>query len=136
MSTNRFVLAALAGGIALFVSGFLIFGIAAADFYMANQGTAVGAMKETPDMLYLFVGQLGFGVFLTVLLAKWARVSGAANGFKLGALAGLLIGFSIDLTMYGVSNVMNLTASLVDPILVMIQMAIGGAVIGWVLGRR
>jgi hypothetical protein len=136
MSTNRFVMATLAGGITVFVMGYLIYGLATASFFAANQGSAIGVMKETPDFLYLGLGQLVFGALLAVVIGKWARVSGAGAGLQIGAVLGLLFGFGIDLTLYGVDNISTLTATLVDPFLVAIQMACGGAVVGAVLGRR
>jgi hypothetical protein len=47
---------------------------------------------------------------------------------------GLVVGLGVDLTMFGVTNTANITATLVDPILWMIQMGIGGAVVGAVIG--
>jgi len=136
MSTNRFVMATLAGGVTIFVMGFLIYGLATASFFEANQGTATGVLKETPDFLYLGLGQLVFGTLLTVVIGKWAGASGAGSGLQIGATLGLLMGFAIDLTMHGVTNTANLTATLVDPFLVAVQMGCGGAAVGAVLGRR
>jgi hypothetical protein len=135
MGSNRFVLAALAGGVVVFIVGGLLYGVVLASFFEANQGSA-GAMKETPDFLYLGLGQLLMGLFLTVVIDKWARVGGLANGFKIGAIAGLLLGFGIDLTLYGVSNMANLTATLLDPFVFAAQMACAGAAIGAVLGEK
>jgi hypothetical protein len=134
MSTGRFVAASAAGGVAVFVMGFLIYGLATASFFEANQGSAVGVMRETPDFVHLFLGQLAFGTFLTIAIGKWARVAGAAAGLQIGAIVGLVVGLGVDLTMFGVTNTANITATLVDPILWMIQMGIGGAVVGAVIG--
>lgn len=91
-------------------------------------------MRDEPDMVHLFLGQLAYGVFLTVAIGKWARVGGVGPGLQVGAVVGLLLGLAVDLTMFGVTNISNITATLVDPILLMIQMAVGGAVVGAVLG--
>lgn len=135
MSTKKFVLATLAGGITVFVVGAAIYGFLAAGFFEANQGSAIGAMKETPDFVYLFLGQLVFGALLTVIIGKWAGQAGAGAGFRIGAVTGLLVGLGIDLTMFGVTNLSNLTATLVDPILVLVQLGVGGAVVGLVLDK-
>jgi hypothetical protein len=92
-------------------------------------------MRETPDYVHLFLGQLMFGVLLAVIIGKWAGASGAAAGLRIGAIAGLLFGFAIDLTMFGVTNLSNITATLVDPFITMIQLGVGGAVVGALLGR-
>jgi len=136
MGSNRFIPAALAGGVVIFLVGWLLYGLLLVSFFEANQGSAVGAMRETPDFMHLGLGQLVFGVFLTVVIDKWARVGGLANGLKIGAIAGLLMGFGFSLTMFAVSNMSNITAALVDPLVFALQMACGGAVIGVVLGER
>ena len=48
----------------------------------------------------------------------------------MGALAGLLIFLGIDLTLYATTNVQNLAASLVDPILAAVLFGVTGAAIG------
>ncbi len=136
MATNRFVLAALAGGVTVFVMGFLLYGLATASFFEANQGTAIGVMREAPDMLFLFLGQLVFGVLLTVVISKWTGVGGVGPGVQVGATLGFLMGLGFDLTMYGVTNMSNLTATLADPLVLAVQMACGGAVVGTVLGQK
>lgn len=136
MPTSRFVMASVAGGITVFVMGYLIYGLATVSFFEANQGSAVGVMRETPDFVHLFLGQLGFGTLLAIAIGKWARVGGVSQGLQVGAVLGLMVGLSIDLTMFGVTNISNLTATLVDPILAMIQMGVGGAVVGAVIGEK
>jgi hypothetical protein len=135
MSTKGFVLATVAGGVVLFLVGGLIYAVLAADFFEANQGSAVGVMRESPDYVHLFLGQLMYGALLTVVIGKWAGQSGAAAGFRLGAVFGALLGFAMDLTMFGVTNLSNIVATLVDPFFVMFQMALGGAVVGLVLQK-
>jgi hypothetical protein len=135
MSTKRFTLATIAGGIVLFLAGGLIYGVLTVDFFEANQGSAVGVMRDAPDYLHLFLGQLVFGALLTVIIGKWAGQTGAVAGLRLGAVAGLLFGFGIDLTLFGVMNIANITATLVDPFFFALQMALGGAAVGLVLDK-
>jgi hypothetical protein len=135
MSTKAFGLATLAGGITLFLLGGLIYGVLTVDFFAANEGSAIGVMRETPDLFHLFLGQLVLGALLTMIIGKWAGVRGAAVGLRLGGVTGLLMGLGIDLTMFGVTNTMTITAALVDPLFIGIQMAAGGAVVGLVLEK-
>jgi hypothetical protein len=83
--------------------------------------------------VHLFLGQLVFGALLAVIIGKWAGVAGAGAGLRIGAIIGLLFGFAIDLTMFGVTNISNITATLVDPFVTMVQLGLGGAVVGAVL---
>ncbi len=68
------------------------------------------------------------------MIMGWRGDSSAGAGFKTGALVGLVLGLSLNFTFYGTANIANLTATLVDPIIVVIQTGITGAVIGTVLG--
>ena len=54
---------------------------------------------------------------------------------KAGAAVGFLVTLGFDLSMYSMANLANMTATLVDPLVALVHVAIGGAVIGWVLGR-
>ena len=64
----------------------------------------------------------------------WRGDSSAGAGLKTGAIVGLTVALGIDFTLYGVMNLSNLAATLVDPIVFMIQLGVAGAVIGKVLG--
>jgi hypothetical protein len=44
------------------------------------------------------------------------------------------LGFGLN--MYGTTNISNLTATLVDPIVMTVMMGASGGAIGWVLGRE
>ena len=131
MPSKQFTMATLAGGVALLVTGYLIYGMLLMDFFTAN--AAPGVYKEVPIWWALIAGQVIFAGFLTMILG-WRGESSAGAGFKTGALVGLIVGASLNLTMFGTANISTLTATLVDPIVGIIQVGITGAVIGAVLG--
>jgi hypothetical protein len=134
---GRIVLATLAGAVTSFLLGFLIYGMALADFFAANVGSATGVIKDPPDLLYIGLGQIPLALLLTLAIDRWGGDSRSmVGGAKVGALFGLLIALGFDLTMYGATNVSNLTATLVDPIVSCGLVAFTGAAIGMVLGRR
>ncbi len=135
MTTQRCVQGTVAGGVTLFVLGGVIYGIVFAGFFTANSGSATGVEREAFRFWALGLGQLVTGGLLTLLLG-WKGVSTLGEGLKAGAIVGLLFGLGIDLTLYGVTNIFNMTATLVDPILSMLLFACAGAVIGVVLGRE
>jgi uncharacterized membrane protein len=55
---------------------------------------------------------------------------------KTAAVVGLLMAVSVDFTMLATAEILNLTASVVDPLVTTVQSAVTGAVIGWWLGRE
>ncbi len=134
MSGKQFASATVAGAVTFYVLGFLMWGLALTGFFEANTGSAIGVMKDPPDLLMLGIGQLALGALLTLIFGKWATISTAISGMKAGAMIGFLVGLGIDLTLYGTTNSLNLTATLVDTLLVTVQWGVAGAVVGAVLG--
>ena len=130
---KKVLIATVAGGFVYFMLGGLIYGIILSGFYEANQGSAIGVMRELPIMWALVVSQLGLAAFVTWVFLH-AGVATAMDGLKTGAIFGLLFGFAISLDLSSVTNWSNLTVSLVEPFVTGVRIALGGAVIGWVLG--
>ena len=134
MTTQRCVLGTLAGGVTLFVLGYVTYGITFAGFFAANSGSATGVEREALALWAIALGQLAWGGMLTLVIG-WARISTAGEGIKVGAIVGLLSALGIDLTLYGATNIQNLTATLVDPILTMVLNGCAGFVIALVVGK-
>lgn len=135
MTPQRIVLGTVVGGLVLFFLGYLTYGIIFAGFFEANAGSASGVTREPFNFVVLAIGQLAWGAVLTFILG-WSHVSRVAEGVKVGALAGLLFFLGIDLTLYATTNISNLMASLVDPILAAVLFAVSGAAIVSVLRTR
>lgn len=134
MDTKRFLVGTIVGGIVLYGVGYLIFSLAFADFYAANTGTASGADRAAELTWAVVLGSLGYAAL--ICYAMGARpASGLAAGFKIGAIVGFLMWFSVDFTLYGILNVSNLTRTIVDPLLEFVHGGIGGAAIGLVVSR-
>ncbi len=138
MDTKKRILATLAGFVVFFLLGWLLYGMLLVDFFNANQGTATGVMRAETEMVWwaLIVGNLMQAYLLVYIFGNWANITSFGGGFKAGLIIGLIIGYGVDLTMYGTTNIMNLTASLVDPVVIAVMMGISGGVIGTVLGKK
>ena len=65
MDAKKFALGTVAGGVTYFLLGWLIYGVVLVKFMDANMGSATGVMKETPDFLWLIIGNLAWGALLT-----------------------------------------------------------------------
>ncbi|MEM7482886.1 MAG: hypothetical protein AAF481_17060 [Acidobacteriota bacterium] len=130
--SQRTVLAAVVGGIVLFVLGYLIYGIALADFF---DGQGVGAVDE-PILWAIFVGNLVMAILITYIFAQWASISTFGGGFKGGAIIGGLIALSIGLVMHGVSGEMTLVGVVAEVIVSIVRVGLAGGVIGMLLGRK
>ncbi len=134
MDTKKFALATIAGGITLFVLGYVFYEVLLAGFFEANAGTATGVMKETPVFWAVLLGELGAAALITLALG-WAGASGAGDGFKIAAKVGFLVAFSINFIIFGVMNISSLPAVIVDLPVAAIRWGVAGAVIG-MLGSK
>lgn len=128
MFSKQNLLATLAGFLTMFVLGYLIWGIATVDFYADH--TLNNVMKETPDFLFVALGNLIGAFALSSLYGKWARgVHSAKEGFQFGVWIGIFVGFGMGLLQYGIAELMDMTGYLAEAILDIIFYGIIGAVI-------
>lgn len=138
MDAKKRMLATLAGFVVFFLLGWLLYGFLLMDFYATNSGSATGIMREESEMVWwaLILGNLFQAYLLVYIFGKWANITTFGGGFSAGLIIGLILGFAVNLSWYGTMNITNLTATLVDPFVSGIMMAITGGVVGWVLGRK
>ena len=134
MDTKRFVVGTLVGGGVLFVAGYLIFDMAFASFYAANEGSATGVVR-TPQLVWAVVlGSLSYGALITLAIGN-RPASSAGTGAKIGAVAGFLLWFTVDFILYGITNVQTLTRTVVDPLLEAVRGGVAGAIVAVVLAK-
>jgi hypothetical protein len=68
-------------------------------------------------------------------LAPRAASLTIANGAKIGAIVGFLLWLTADFTLFGIQNVSNLNAAIVDPLLELVRGAVTGAVLAAVVPK-
>ncbi len=135
MDTRRFLIGTVVGGVVLFGIGYLAYSVVLGNFYTENVGTATGIMRDPPIIWAIALGSLLQAAFLTAVIG-WAGASSAGTGFRVAGTVGFLVIAAIDFIMYGTTNISNLTATIVDPLVAFVHSGIGGAVIAVVAGRR
>jgi hypothetical protein len=135
MSAKQFSLATLAGGITLFILGYLFYVVVLAGFFAAHAGTATGAVREPPIIWGIFVAELALAALMTIIYGRWATISTAVGGLKAGAVIGLLYALNFGLVMFATTNTTDLTAVAVDLVVSAVRLGIAGAVIGLILGK-
>jgi len=128
MFTKQNLLATLAGFAVMFLLGYAIWGVATVDFYESH--TLTNIMKDPPDMLFIALGNLIAAFALSSLYGKWARgVHSFSEGFQFGAWIGLFVGLGMGLLWYGIWELMDMTAHMVEAVLDIVYYGIIGAVI-------
>jgi hypothetical protein len=135
MDTKRFVMGTVVGGITMYVVGYLIWRVAFAGFFAANAGSATGVDRESQLIWAAALGILSLAALVTLAVGTRAGAPTVGGGFKIGAIVGFLVWFGVDFIMYASTNMSNLTATIVDPLLEIVRTGIGGAVIAVVLTR-
>ena len=135
MITKKCVLATLAAFATMFVLGYIIYEPILGGFFAENTGTATGVIKETPVFWQIIVGQLA-GAALLVLALSWRGTESTADGFKAGAVFGLLMSLYFGFMMLGTMNTSTMAAVIVDAIASVVLLGTAGALASMVLRRE
>ncbi len=130
----RFALATLAGMGTLAAVGALLYGVLLRGFFAAHMGSATGVMKDPPELLWVALAHLPFGMLLTTVLA-WRGATTPSEGATGGAILGFLMASSYNLSQYGTTHLWTLTSTLLDPFVTALLVGSAGAVVGCVLGK-
>ncbi|HJW29796.1 MAG TPA: hypothetical protein VJ508_11220 [Saprospiraceae bacterium] len=135
MNTKSLV-AGLIGGVAFFLLGWLIFGMALANMMASHSN--MSCMKPMADMSMplMVVANLLWGITFGYIFGK-AGIAGFSAGATQGAIIAVLIGLTMDLFLYTTTNLYpDFTVAGIDIVANAVVGAIGGGVIGWWLGRK
>jgi uncharacterized membrane protein len=135
MDTRRMLIGTLVGGVALLILGYLIFDLAFAAFYAANAGSATGVQRDAQLLWAVALGSLSYAALITLAMAGSTGSSTMRAGIQRGAAVGFLLWLTADFTVYGITNIANLTRTIADPLLELLRGGIAGGIIAAVLAR-
>lgn len=123
------------GGIAFFLLGWLVWGILLMDFMTANSNDC--ANRADTDMIWwaMILANFVLGLLISLVL-KWAGAKTAMDGIRVGAVFGVLMSSTMDLMMYSMTTLYNLTALIVDVVAYTIIMAIIGLIVVLTWGKE
>ena len=108
---TRLLAAAVAGGIAFFVLGFLIYGLLLENSVMKpNMNTYPGLMNETPVWVPLILANFVSALLLAYIFEKWAGIRTFAGGAQGGAIVWFLIALSFQLMFLAFMNLLPIPA--------------------------
>jgi hypothetical protein len=135
MDTRRILIGSLVGGVAMYVLGYLIFEMAFGAFYAANVGSAAGVARDVYLQWAVALGSLSLAALVTLAIESRPGPLTIGKGFSTAAAVGFLVWLGVDFLRYGMTNVPNLTRTLVDPLLEIVRTGTVGAVVAAVLVR-
>lgn len=132
---KKLLIGTLAGGLTLFLLGYVIYVVAMPNPEFAHGPAAAAANRETPDIAHIIIGELLFGFLLTYILHTWAAISTPAAGAKAGALLGGVIALAFSLLMFGTTNIITIQGCLYEAVTWVVRWAVAGAVVALVLSK-
>ncbi len=124
---TKAIAASVAGGVTLFLLGFLFYELLLADFF------AIDVAKDPIGIPYIVLGEVLWGGLLVWFFSR-AGISTLADGAKAGAVFGFLAVLAFGFIQYGTTTIADLTVYLADSVISAVRFAGAGAVIGWSLG--
>lgn len=133
----RVLAATVAGGIAFFVLGFVIYGLLLDPYMKAHMIVYPGLIKEPmPDFVPLVAANLVNAFLFAFVFDYWAGIRTFVGGLKGGAILGFLIAMTFDLQFLAFMNMWKdgPIPVVVDIIGATVLSALAGGVIGLVLG--
>jgi hypothetical protein len=137
MTARQLAAGTVVGAVTLAASGYVVFGIVLGGFYAhaLNAGSATGVARESPLVWAIALGAVSYGALLTLAIGSRDGSPTVQAGITIGAVVGFLVWFTADFMLYGLSNVLDLTSALIDPLLEVVPSAITGGVIAGVLRK-
>jgi ABC-type Mn2+/Zn2+ transport system permease subunit len=117
--------------------GFLLWGILADPYLKAHPGSAAGVMKEgMPDFPFLIIGCIITGLFFSTIYSKWSRGHHSiTEGAQFGILIGVFMGFGNGIIDYSTTNIMDMSAMLLNGAIYIIHFMIMGILASMIYNR-
>ncbi len=128
MKTKNFLIAGLVGGIVDYLLGWLFYGILFKNSFPQPE-------ESGQTMLFIFLGCLTFGLFVSYIYNRWAQISTLATGAKAGAIIGLFLGLFSNFFRIAMSTDTSYQMAALDVGISIVMATIVGAVIGAVIGK-
>jgi len=133
----RVLAATVAGGIAFFALGFVIYGLLMDPYMKANMIVYPGLMKEPIDFVPLVAANLVNALLFAFVFDYWASIRTFVGGLKGGAILMFLTSVALDLQFMAFMNMWKngpFPVVILDIIAATVLGALAGGVIGLVLG--
>jgi hypothetical protein len=124
MNVKNFIVGGIVGGIVDYLLGWLLWGILFKDSFPADESQM--------NMLFIFLGCMTFGFFMSFIFTRWAHISNAMTGAKAGAVISLFVSLFHNFFMNEMELEPDLKKMALDIGLMLVSGAIVGAAIAFV----
>ena len=134
MDGKRLLTGAVVGGIAMFALGWLVFEMTFGSLYEASSNLPAEALRDTRILWAWVAGAVALAVLVTFAIT-WAGATSFVSGFKVAATVGFLVWLGVDLLRYSGIDDLNLTVTLLDPVLEIVRTGLVGGILAVTLNR-
>jgi hypothetical protein len=126
MNVKNFLVSGIVGGIVQFLLGWLFYAILFKNSFPTD---------GNENMVFIFLGCMTFGFFVSYIFTKWAGISNVATGFKAGAVIGLFMALYSNFFMNSMKSDIDYQTMGLDIVITIVMAALVGAVIALVNGK-
>lgn len=126
MNVKNFVVGGIVGGIVDYLLGWLLYGMLFMDYFGG---------KEPANMLFIFLGCMSFGFFISYIFTRWASITTAPTGLKAGAVIALFCGLQSNFFGHSMEVAPNYEHIGVDIAIMVVMGSLVGAVVAIVNGK-
>jgi hypothetical protein len=134
---KKLVLATIAGSVAQFILGWLVYGLLLANFMDSQTTHYDGLIKDMNTgsfMIIVYLAGLAMSFLLAFIFQRWAKFESILKGLTGGMILGFFFALSYDLNSFSMMNLISVNAMIVDVIAYTVIIGIVGAIIAWILG--
>ncbi|HYJ90600.1 MAG TPA: hypothetical protein VEV84_04775 [Pyrinomonadaceae bacterium] len=132
---TRVVVATVAGGAALFLLGFLVFGLLLQPWIEGQMVKHDNLILSQPNFVTLIIANLVWAFLVALIFDRWASINTFLGGLIGGAMISFLMDLYFQLMHMSFMNFFNgITPYLVDVLGFTLIGAIAGGVVAAVLG--
>jgi hypothetical protein len=133
MDIKKLFIGGIAGGVAFFLLGYLIYGNLLMNFMNSHTGAAGNISRPEPDFMYLIIGNLAVGFLLAYIFIK-ANVNTVTGGIITGGIVGLFMSVGYDCMIYATTTTISKTAMAADVAASTVMTAVTGGIIAILIG--
>ncbi|MCO6510496.1 MAG: hypothetical protein J5I65_06850 [Aridibacter famidurans] len=132
----RFLVCSIAGGIVIFVLGYLIYGLALASWIQANTVQYPGLIINPPNLVALAISNIVWAGMIAFVADNWANAKDFGAGMKVGGILMFFSAMAVNLQNTAFMNIFqNMLVPVVDVAGVTFMGVFAGGVIGFILGK-
>lgn len=135
MNVQKVILATVAGALALFAGGTLIYTVLGGGPVLTAGPTGSTATLEAYRLEYIVAFELLIALLVAIVFERWANIRTFSTGAINGAWMVAIIALVVQLDYMTNTDITNLTGVLFFGATSAIRGAIAGGLIAWVLGR-